>query len=112
LKELLQCSHRHHVDDGTLPIKEKALCIPHAKAKLLSLRELIEGGGSFQGYEKKLVIFNDKSSVVVEGTNSGDGFWTCRLKDVKAFPVTAEDPERETQTRTQAFRTNKKFPTM
>jgi hypothetical protein len=30
---------------GALPIKGKTLCIPHAKANLLSIRELIKGGG-------------------------------------------------------------------
>jgi hypothetical protein len=66
----------------TLPIKGKALCIPHAKANLLSVGELITA----------VCVFDDNAAFVVEGTNSGDGFWTCRLKGIKAFPVLFRSP--------------------
>jgi hypothetical protein len=95
---------------GTLPIKGKAICIPHAKANLLSVRELIKGGGSFQGNERKLVSFNNKGSVVVEGTNSSDGFWTCRLKDIKAFSVAVEDLENEDPDETTSEQGQQEIP--
>jgi hypothetical protein len=89
----------------TFPIKGKALCIPHAKANLLSVRELIKGGGSFQGIEN-----NNKGSVVVEGTNNGDGFWTYRLKDIKAFLAAIEDPENEDPDETTSKQDQREIP--
>jgi hypothetical protein len=62
----------HYIDDGNITHQRKSpLYSTHTKANLLSVRELNKGGGSFQGNVQKLVIFNNKGSVAVEGTNSG-----------------------------------------
>ena len=75
----LQSTFRGNLPGGLLG---SAYCVPNATGNLLSVHSLIKNGGSFQGDEKSLNVFDARGHLLVSGVNTGNDFWSVRYGDL------------------------------
>ena len=68
---------------GQIPIGGKTFASSQASANLLSLRAAIAGGGSFEGDENKLNVYDNNHVLTFSAYNRGDGFWSCTLGELE-----------------------------
>eukprot|EP01041_Mallomonas_annulata_P020248 gene20248-39940_t len=91
----LQSTFRGNLPGGLLG---SAYCVPNATGNLLSVHSLIKNGGSFQGDEKSLNIFDARGHLLVSGVNTGNDFWSVRYGDLVISPGSTNNNSTPTLT--------------